>query len=139
MARDRHTGPGAARSAHTCVSQAVAPAEPGRRPWTNTPTGGEPVPTSPQVKAQTYDAKYKATRAHWKRRIDAGETVPCWRCDQPIDKHTPWDLGHNGPEVMGPEHRHRTHDCPGNRSEGATRGNQTRGNPPPPGTPSRTW
>ena len=41
------------------------------------------------------DATHKRTRAAYQRRINAGETLHCWRCHKAIDP-TDWHLGHDG-------------------------------------------
>lgn len=39
-------------------------------------------------------AKHRALRNRYQRRMNAGETFRCWRCDNPIDPKY-WDLGHD--------------------------------------------
>ena len=53
-----------------------------------------------------YDAPHDRLRAHYQRRMDAGETFTCARCGQPVDP-TDWDLGHTDARTAwtGPEHR----------------------------------
>ena len=51
------------------------------------------------------DATHKRTRAAYQRRIDAGETLHCWRCHEAIDP-TDWHLGHDDDDrsiYRGPE------------------------------------
>ena len=57
--------------------------------------------------ARGYDRDYDRTRARWQRRLDAGETIVCWRpdCDTVIDP-TDWHLGHDDHDrsiIRGPE------------------------------------
>lgn len=47
-------------------------------------------PTSTQ---RGYDHAHRALRAAWAARINAGETVNCWRCGKPV-KPNAWHLGH---------------------------------------------
>lgn len=52
-----------------------------------------------------YDWRHKRERARWQVRIDAGQTVRCWRCTTPITGHS-WDLGHDDHDrsvTRGPE------------------------------------
>ena len=52
-----------------------------------------------------YGTTHQTTRTMWQHRIDAGETVNCWRCGQPIDGE--WHLGHDDHDrsiTHGPEH-----------------------------------
>ena len=61
-----------------------------------------------------YGGKHQKLRREWQARIDAGETVTCWRCAEKGEPHTigpgdEWDLGHDddnrsvyrGPECVG--------------------------------------
>lgn len=54
-----------------------------------------------------YGRKHQALRAWWAPKVEAGQ-VDCWRCHQPIQPGTPWDLGHGDgaqrDEYRGPEH-----------------------------------
>ena len=69
---------------------------------------------------QVYTPAHHATRRAWTPHVEAG-VVNCWRCHQPIQPGTRWDLGHR--DDGAPSHpEHIT--C--NRSEGATRGNRLR-------------
>lgn len=55
--------------------------------------------------ARGYDAEHDTLRAIWQRRIDSGEAINCWRCEQPIV--APWHLGHcdsDRSKYHGPEH-----------------------------------
>ena len=57
--------------------------------------------------ARGYDRDYDRTRARWQRRLDAGETVMCWRpdCATVIDP-AHWHLGHDDHDrsiIRGPE------------------------------------
>ena len=54
-----------------------------------------------------YDAPHDRLRAHYQRRMDAGEGFTCWRpgCGTPIDP-TRWHLGHDDHDrgkYRGPE------------------------------------
>lgn len=77
--------------------------------------------------ARGYGTEHQAKRAEWQPLVDAGHVNChadlCLMLDRWIAPGTPWDLGHNPDRTIwtGPEHRR----C--NRSEGARRGNQTRG------------
>ena len=56
-----------------------------------------------------YGAAHQATRAAYQARMDAGETIRCWRCTEPIIYGEPWDLGHDDHDrsiTHGPEHAH---------------------------------
>lgn len=61
-----------------------------------------------------YGAQHQRLRKQWQSRIDAGEIVTCWRCEEngtphPILPGDAWDLGHDdndrgryrGPECVG--------------------------------------
>jgi hypothetical protein len=57
-----------------------------------------------------YDAAHDALRAHWQRRMNAGEPVTCWRCAELGKPHlvdpTDWHLGHDDHDrgkYRGPE------------------------------------
>lgn len=87
--------------------------------------------------ARVTGSRITRLRAHWSPKIAAGD-VECRRCHEPIRPGQRWDLGHahdlalggNPHGVMVPEHALRD-DCPagGNRSAGATLGNQLRRRP----------
>lgn len=87
--------------------------------------------------ARVTGSRIMRLRAHWSPLVDAGN-VTCRRCHEPIRPGQVWDLGHehdlalggNPHGVMVPEHAKRA-DCPagGNRSAGATLGNQLRHRP----------
>lgn len=52
-----------------------------------------------------YDASHQRLRAWWQRKLDKGETIKCWRCDDPINP-TAWHLGHDDHDrtvYRGPE------------------------------------
>lgn len=51
-----------------------------------------------------YDTTYDRERRDYKHRIEAGETILCWRCGQPVD--TDFHLGHSDDRThtKGPEH-----------------------------------
>jgi hypothetical protein len=52
-----------------------------------------------------YTAGHDALRKAWQRRMDAGETVHCWRCTRVIDPNN-WHLGHDDHDrtvYRGPE------------------------------------
>jgi len=53
-----------------------------------------------------YGKTHKALRQHWKRVIDGGGMVACWRCGDPIRRGMTWHLGHSddGTRHEGPEH-----------------------------------
>ena len=57
-----------------------------------------------------YDAGYDQQRRDWQRRLDQGERVTCWRCDELGKPHdvdpTDWHLGHSNTDrsvVRGPQ------------------------------------
>ena len=57
--------------------------------------------------ARGYDAHHDRLRAHYQRRMNAGETFHCWRpdCRLPIDPDR-WHLGHDDHDrtkYRGPE------------------------------------
>jgi hypothetical protein len=56
--------------------------------------------------AGRYGKTHRALREHWKRVIDGGGMVACWRCGDPIRHGMTWHLGHSddGSRHMGPEH-----------------------------------
>lgn len=79
----------------------------------------------PSATARGYDHRHRAERKRWAPLVAAGR-VECWRCGQRIEPGTPWDLGHDDHDRTvwrGPEHRHPTGPCPGNRAAGARKGN----------------
>lgn len=79
------------------------------------------MPTPGSTTARGYGAHHQQTRAHWAPKADAG-LVDCWRCGRPIHPGQPWDLGHDDHDrsiTRGPEHRHATPWCKGNRAAGA--------------------
>lgn len=47
------------------------------------------MPT-PHEKTKRYGPEHRKLRAHYQQRIDSGEVIPCWRCNEPIDQHTLW-------------------------------------------------
>lgn len=54
-----------------------------------------------------YGTPHTTLRAAWRRRINNGEIVTCWRCGEPISNTQPWDLGHcdnDRTQYHGPEH-----------------------------------
>lgn len=78
--------------------------------------------------ARGYDTHYDAQRRDWQTRLDAGETITCWRClelgkPHPVDP-THWHLGHDQADrsiIRGPQ-------CPESNLRDAALGVQ-----PPPG------
>jgi len=72
--------------------------------------------------ARGYDANHDRERRRWQQRLDAGETIICWRCAETGTPHkinpNHWDLGHddhNRNTYRGPE-------CPaGNRATAGRR------------------
>lgn len=68
--------------------------------------------------AARYGSGHQRERRKYQARLDAGEVIPCARCDQDITMHDEWDLGHtdDGTAWTGPE-------CvPCNRSAGGRNG-----------------
>lgn len=57
----------------------------------------------PPRQQRGYDAEYDRTRQRWAPMVASGMVV-CWRCGKPIMPHEEWQLGHDGPVIMGPEH-----------------------------------
>lgn len=57
-----------------------------------------------------YDADYDRERAHYARRMAAGEVFTCWRCEElgrphPVDPKA-WHLGHSNDDrsvILGPQ------------------------------------
>lgn len=59
--------------------------------------------------ARGYGAEHQRMRASWAPLVSAGQ-VTCWRCGEPIEPGTPWDLGHDDQDrgiTRGPEHAYR--------------------------------
>jgi len=61
----------------------------------------------PNANARGYGSRHQGTRASWQARIDAGETVTCWRpdCDTVLTGRA-WHLGHDDLDrsiTRGPE------------------------------------
>lgn len=58
----------------------------------------------PNANTRGYDTNHQRTRAQWAPLVQTGQ-VDCWRCGQPIEPGTAWDLGHRiSTEYGGPEH-----------------------------------
>ncbi len=75
-----------------------------------------------------YGHTHRALREQWAPKVARGD-VACWRCGRAIAPGQAWDLGHSDHDrsvYMGPEHRHRTPWCPGNRAAAAIKGNRAR-------------
>ena len=56
--------------------------------------------------ARGYGPDHQRQRTTWQQRMDAGHTVLCWRCGEPIDPSA-WHLGHDDHDrsiTHGPEH-----------------------------------
>ena len=56
--------------------------------------------------ARGYDQAHRARRAAWAAHVSRG-LVTCWRCGQPIEAGSAWDLGHDDHDrtiTRGPEH-----------------------------------
>lgn len=56
--------------------------------------------------ARGYDQAHRARRAAWVTHVSRG-LVTCWRCGQPIEAGSAWDLGHDDHDrtiTRGPEH-----------------------------------
>lgn len=71
--------------------------------------------------ARGYDTAYDRLRRHWQSRLDAGELVLCWRCDEHGRPHfvdpADWHLGHDNDDrsiIRGPQ-------CPTSNLEDAGR------------------
>lgn len=65
-----------------------------------------------------YDARHDALRAQLKPIVEAGGVI-CWRCRQPIQPGTPWDLGHDDYDrsiTRGPEHANQCNRAAGGRA-----------------------
>lgn len=50
-----------------------------------------------------YRHAHQTARKAWQHRMDAGETVPCWRDGRPVDPRN-WQLGHRNGQPSHPEH-----------------------------------
>jgi len=80
----------------------------------------------PTRQERGYGAEHDRLRAAWKPLVAAGG-VDCYRCEEPIEPGTRWDLGHDDVDrskYSGPEH---ADEC--NRSAG---GRAAHGLPPRP-------
>ena len=67
-----------------------------------------------------YGADHRRERAQWQARMDAGETIACWRCGEPVDPRN-WVLGHDDYDrtiTRGPEHPHGNYRAAGRVSHG---------------------
>lgn len=71
-----------------------------------------------------YDTAYDQQHRAWQRRLDAGEVVMCWRCDELGKPHAVdprpghWHLGHDLVDrsiIRGPQ-------CPASNLDDAARG-----------------
>lgn len=70
-----------------------------------------------------YGAEHKQERAQWKRRIDAGEIVPCSRCGGPISTGMKWHLDHDDHDrsiYRGPAHEYCNLRAAGRRAAAST-------------------
>jgi predicted nucleic acid-binding Zn ribbon protein len=82
------------------------------------------APPTAKTAARGYGGAHQKLRAQWAPKVATG-AVLCWRCGHPIQPGQPWDLGHDDHDrttYRGPEHRHRTAHCVGNRKAGARKG-----------------
>lgn len=60
-----------------------------------------------KTNARGYDYRHRQLRERMKPTVEAGG-VDCWRCTEPIQPGTPWDVGHDDDDrtrYRGPEHR----------------------------------
>jgi hypothetical protein len=58
----------------------------------------------PGPRQRGYTTQHDRLRRHYAVQVEAGG-VTCWRCGQPIQAGTPWDLGHHDDRTYaGPEH-----------------------------------
>ena len=73
-----------------------------------------------------YGRQHQRTRQQWAPVVAAGRTI-CPRCDQPIRRGQPWDLGHTDDRrsYTGPEHA----EC--NRAAGGREAARRRVDPQP--------
>jgi|SoimicmetaTmtHAB_FD_contig_61_212222_length_1580_multi_2_in_0_out_0_2 hypothetical protein len=65
------------------------------------------MPRPPKTDARGYGHRHQQLRKRWALRVARGD-VRCSRCDELIDPHEPWDLGHDDLDrrkYNGPEHR----------------------------------
>jgi hypothetical protein len=83
-----------------------------------------PPPTA-KTAARGYGGQHQKLRAWWAQQMQIGwlngEPIPCWRCGHSIQPGQAWDLGHDDHDrtkYRGPEHRHPTPWCKGNRLAG---------------------
>lgn len=53
-----------------------------------------------------YGYEHTQIRKAWADKLAAAGTLPCARCNKPITRGQPWDLGHNPTRTgyTGPEH-----------------------------------
>jgi hypothetical protein len=78
-----------------------------------------PPPTA-KTAARGYGGPHQKLRKWWAPRVATGQVL-CWRCGHPIRPGEAWDLGHDDHDrsiYRGPEHRHPTPWCKGNRRAG---------------------
>ncbi len=78
--------------------------------------------------ARGYGHAHRKLRAQVAQQVERGEAT-CWRCGHALLPGEPFDLGHDDHDrsiYRGPEHRHRTPWCPGNRAAAAIKGNRAR-------------
>lgn len=86
---------------------------------TNPSADGGPMPKPGSTTARGYGITHQRERQRLLTLQAAGTTLTCWRCGGPITPGQPWDLGHDDHDrtiTRGPEHRHPTGRCPGNRA-----------------------
>lgn len=75
-----------------------------------------------------YGGKHQRLRKQWQTRIDAGEKVTCWRCEEAGTPHQirpgdDWDLGHDDHD----RGRYRGPECSrGNRATAGRRADAER-------------
>lgn len=64
------------------------------------------MPSHGTTSQRGYGTAHKRLRKQYEPKVAAG-LITCWRCDQRIAPHQPWDLGHDDDDrsqYRGPEH-----------------------------------
>lgn len=70
-----------------------------------------------------YGSQHQRERAKWEPLVAAGQAI-CWRCQDPIEPDSEWDLGHDDTEpgkYAGPEHPKCNRGAGGRNAQAARR------------------